>query len=274
LYFDVNNNGIHDPGELFIGGVDVRLTGIDVFDSSVDTTVKTNQDGVFLFENVLASGIAGYSIQSGPTACCIDGIDNFVDPVVDENYDPGVAGNDVFTGIKIGLAGTERAIGNYRFGERGVSAAYTILPLPSDKIGLIVAIHHPTNTTWWFTKANPTYSWEGLATAHAQLASDHNSCVLTIVDTYMLFILVMGQLLITDLIFQLALLLVPVPAPALVPVPALVLVPPSVPVLVHPLVRVKAQVPVHPLVPVPVPVPLLVPVPVQVRVVVQVPRLV
>jgi uncharacterized repeat protein (TIGR01451 family)/fimbrial isopeptide formation D2 family protein len=52
VFFDLNNNGVQEPGDAGIGGVDIRLVGTDDQGNPVDTTVPTNADGSFNFDGL------------------------------------------------------------------------------------------------------------------------------------------------------------------------------------------------------------------------------
>ena len=45
VFEDLNNDGVQDPGELGVAGVDVTLTGTDDLGNPVDITVQTDVDG-------------------------------------------------------------------------------------------------------------------------------------------------------------------------------------------------------------------------------------
>ncbi|MHB8863168.1 MAG: Ig-like domain-containing protein [Pirellulaceae bacterium] len=183
IYLDVNNNGIQDPQEIKLAGVDVTLTGTNVRGVPLNLTVKTDANGVFTFLNILPNAeddTVGYSITAATPKYLIDGIDSIVDASTDENYNPGTAQNDVFTGIDLGLWGTPRSESNYAFGERGLSSKYISLAqyLSSTKTGLAMATNMQ-GADYWFTLLQ---GWEGVKSAHVQLAADLTSAELTIVD--------------------------------------------------------------------------------------------
>jgi uncharacterized repeat protein (TIGR01451 family) len=52
VFFDLNNNGVKEPGDAGIGGVDIRLTGTDDLGNAVDLPLQTNADGTFSFEGL------------------------------------------------------------------------------------------------------------------------------------------------------------------------------------------------------------------------------
>ncbi len=125
IYLDVNNNGVRDPQEVELAGVDVTLTGTNLRGLPVDQTVKTDVNGVFKFVDILPNAegdTLGYKISAATPKFLIDGIDSIVNPDVQWNdvnndgvrdanelYNPGVAHNDQFTGIDLGLFGTQAA---------------------------------------------------------------------------------------------------------------------------------------------------------------------
>src|SRR5262249_20140982 len=54
VYDDTNNNGIREGGEAGIGGVTVRLTGIDDLGNTVSLTTVTDGSGSYSFQNLRA----------------------------------------------------------------------------------------------------------------------------------------------------------------------------------------------------------------------------
>jgi hypothetical protein len=194
IYLDVNNNGVQDPGELTVAGVTVTLTGTNLRGEVMNREVTTDADGVFIFASILpnaAEDLVGYSIQASTPKFLIDGKDSIVDgnevggPDYDAGYDPGVAGNDVFTGIDLGLYGNWKTEGNYAFGERGLSSRYITLAqyLSSARKGLLVATKLDSNPNdqvdelGEFLQSDDFFfvvqqGWEGVTSAHAQLVRD------------------------------------------------------------------------------------------------------
>ncbi|MCU0959258.1 MAG: Ig-like domain-containing protein, partial [Pirellulaceae bacterium] len=173
VYLDVNNNGVKDAAEIELAGVEVTLTGTNIRGQALNITVKTDVDGVFRFENILPNlegSLEGYSIAAAQPKFLIDGKDGMLDSTVADDLNPGVAGNDLFTGIQLGLWGTGRAEGNYMVGERGLSSKYISLAqyLSSTRKGLAVATNL-AGDDYWFTVLQ---GWEGLESVHVQLASD------------------------------------------------------------------------------------------------------
>jgi hypothetical protein len=72
VYFDSNDNGMRDPGEVGIPGVTVELTGTTVLGQPVDPPVVTDALGNFRFFNILPGT---YTLTETPPANTIDGRD-------------------------------------------------------------------------------------------------------------------------------------------------------------------------------------------------------
>lgn len=108
VYLDANNNGIKDPGEQGIAGVQVTLTGTDS-DGPVFVTVTTDANGFYIFQN-LKPGT--YTITETQPANYNDGLDTIGTP-------GGLAANDAFSNIVLssGVNGV-----NNNFGERALSS--------------------------------------------------------------------------------------------------------------------------------------------------------
>jgi hypothetical protein len=131
VYIDVNNNGVKDPGEDPIPGVEIRLTGTDDRGNTVDVVVFTDANGEFFFA-------PQQSVESPnanpPTTLFVDGLRpsdgtgytlTQTHPIlfVDGKDKAGTAGgvvdspNDIISGIM--LEGCDDATG-YLFGEFGL----------------------------------------------------------------------------------------------------------------------------------------------------------
>lgn len=183
VYLDVNNNGIKDDTEVGLAGVEVTLTGTNVRGQAVNLTAKTDVNGEFRFAGVLPTAegnLDGYTIAAAQPKFLIDGIDTILDATVGDDLNPGVAENDQFTGIQLGLWGTGRAEGNYLFGERGLSSQFITIAqyLASTRKGLAAATNL-AGDDYWFTVLQ---GWEGIRSCHVQLASDLATAEVTIVD--------------------------------------------------------------------------------------------
>lgn len=128
VYADLNNNGIKDPGEPGIPGIDVTLSGLA--SNGVDVcvvinpnpcTLTTDATGAYLFSGLPASNGAGYTLTeqsqaSAPLSNYADGLDAAGSGIAAG----GAAGNDVISGV--GLQVGELGV-NYNFGEIAASLA-------------------------------------------------------------------------------------------------------------------------------------------------------
>ena len=92
VFQDGNNDGIQDPGEVGIPGVEVTLTGVDVFGNPVQITGFTGPDGSYSFQGLEAGTYAVTQTQP----------EGFEDGL--ENGDPSFTiGNDVVSNIQLGF---------------------------------------------------------------------------------------------------------------------------------------------------------------------------
>ena len=62
VFLDGNSNGQVDAAEIGIEGVSVTLTGVDFNGTPVNRTVVTNALGKYQFDDLLAAGVAGYTV--------------------------------------------------------------------------------------------------------------------------------------------------------------------------------------------------------------------
>jgi hypothetical protein len=92
VFQDDNNDGVQDTGEVGISGVEVVLTGTDVYGNAVNVTVQTDANGVYTFNGLVAGTYAVAQVQ--PTGF-EDGIDT---------GDPSfTVGNDIMSNIQLGF---------------------------------------------------------------------------------------------------------------------------------------------------------------------------
>ena len=56
VFEDLNNDGVFDPGEVGVAGVDVTLTGTDDLGNAIDITVQTDVDGDYPVHGSAAIG--------------------------------------------------------------------------------------------------------------------------------------------------------------------------------------------------------------------------
>jgi hypothetical protein len=164
VYIDADGDGVQHPDELTLGGVEVRLRGTDINGTDVDVTVATDADGVFRFEGILPTAMestSGYMITADTPRYLEDGRETIVDTFADEDYDPGTAHDDMFTGIELGVWGADdRAASNYAFGESGLASSYIKLTqyLASTRHGLMLATDGQGDTFWYAA----IEGWEGV----------------------------------------------------------------------------------------------------------------
>ena len=105
VFLDDNNDGIQQPGEAGIEGVQVVLTGTDVFGNPVNRTVLTDANGVYTFSNLQAGD---YVVSQTQPEGFTDGIDINTGGVV-------APVNDVLGDITLGFGET---INTGSFGEQ------------------------------------------------------------------------------------------------------------------------------------------------------------
>ncbi|MEM7312031.1 MAG: SdrD B-like domain-containing protein [Planctomycetota bacterium] len=107
VYVDLDGDGIQDPGEAGIPGVEITLTGTDIYGNPVSETVLTDADGNYSFTG-LSPG--DYTLtQTQP--------DSFIDGADTPGNLGGSAGNDV---INVTLSGDGFVGEDYNFGEAGL----------------------------------------------------------------------------------------------------------------------------------------------------------
>ncbi|MSQ93011.1 MAG: choice-of-anchor E domain-containing protein [Gemmataceae bacterium] len=120
VYYDANDNGTFDPGELPISGATVTLTGFDDA-GPIGLDMQTDLDGSYKFEN-LRPGT--YALVETQPASYRDGQDTIGTP-------GGISGNDNFSDIALpeGFDGVDND-----FGEIKSSPPTPLNPLPK-KVG-------------------------------------------------------------------------------------------------------------------------------------------
>ena len=110
VYIDDNNDGFQQPGESGISGVEVTLSGTDVFGNPVTRTALTDGNGRYTFDGLQAGN---YTVTQTQPDGFSDGIDRDgsggVTPV-----------NDVWSGINLGFGQT---IDTGLFGEQRTGAS-------------------------------------------------------------------------------------------------------------------------------------------------------
>ena len=116
VYVDTNDNGIRDGGEAGIPGVQMRLTGTDIYANTITRTTSTNGSGNYIFSGLPPSA-SGYSItELAQPAPYFDGKDR----VGTGGSGQGPAGTiipkgtDAITAIPLA---SSQALTGYEFGE-------------------------------------------------------------------------------------------------------------------------------------------------------------
>lgn len=139
VYHDANNDGVFDPTEAGIGGVNLTLTGVDAFGNAVSLSTTTAANGSYLFADLVPGT---YSVTQTQPDGWVDGKDSL-------GSEGGVLANDLLSGINL-LSGVSAS--NYNFGE--------LLPTPPP-LDPIVAPGVRTPGFW----GSCTWSkfWDGVA---------------------------------------------------------------------------------------------------------------
>lgn len=117
VYVDTNNNGVFDAGEPGIGGVTVKLTGIDTNGTVVNLTTASASDGTYQFINLMASNASGYTITETQPAAYVDGKTTIAagNPGSALSIKPVVSGGaDTISKV---VLGTNALLYGYNFGE-------------------------------------------------------------------------------------------------------------------------------------------------------------
>ncbi len=116
VYVDGNDDGAQDAGEAGIPGVTLTLTGRTRSGAAVNVTTTTDADGRYVFDGLLPSDAAGYTLTETQPVTYADGRDTAGRV---GGAAAGTAGNDVIAGIVYPGGNGE----GYLFGERGASIA-------------------------------------------------------------------------------------------------------------------------------------------------------
>ena len=111
VYVDCNANGVKNSGEAGIGGVVLKLTGVDYQGNAVSQTTTTNASGAYTFNGLAPSNSAGYTITEVPNQAVLA---NYLDGKDSAGTLGGSAGNDTITRI---VVDTNESGQNYNFGE-------------------------------------------------------------------------------------------------------------------------------------------------------------
>ena len=128
VFNDVNDDGIQSSEEPGIEGVELVITGTNYLDEVVNITVTTNENGEYLFSDLLASNEQGYLITESQPEAFLDGLDS-------ENgiITPGSYYTDAFTLHVIG--GTDYT--GFHFAELPTSSISGSVWVDSNNNGIV-----------------------------------------------------------------------------------------------------------------------------------------
>jgi uncharacterized repeat protein (TIGR01451 family) len=73
VYMDTDNDGQQDAGEAALAGVTVTLTGTDATGTVVSRSAITDTAGAYRFDDLLASGVGGYTVTEQATQPVFEG---------------------------------------------------------------------------------------------------------------------------------------------------------------------------------------------------------
>lgn len=110
VFVDANSNGVRDSGEPGLAGVAIALTGVDMDGQTVSRTTVTDAQGEYVFDGLLPSNGAGYTLAETQPVAYADGAEH----VGSLGGTAGPAGTSVIGGIAV-AAGAQGV--NYDFAE-------------------------------------------------------------------------------------------------------------------------------------------------------------
>jgi len=111
VYIDSNGNGVRDPGEPGIIGVEIILTGTDINGNPIDVSVFSDADGNYVFEDILPGDYTLTQVHP----------QQFVDGPEQLGTLGGTQGNDTFS---FTLTAGSTAGQDYNFAELGVASQF------------------------------------------------------------------------------------------------------------------------------------------------------
>lgn len=128
------NNGARDAGELGIANVPITLAGTDVNGTAVNVTVTTDASGNYVFDGLLQSNGAGYTISEGAIPAASGTFNDGKDTA--GTLGGNTAVNDQFSGIVL-PAGTVAS--GYLFGELPIAPISGSVYLDRNRNGTLEA---------------------------------------------------------------------------------------------------------------------------------------
>ncbi len=162
VYFDTNNDGNMDPFENRIGDVEVTLRGVDVLGNDVLESTRTNGDGSYRFDDLLAGQ---YVLAEVQPKYLIDGKDTV-------DGDESLNSNEFLVDL---LPGDES--GDYNFGERGLEPQFinnSFFFASRVKEGLLAMVGEDGRSEWY----SSDNGWQFFDPIRVELASNASTAVI------------------------------------------------------------------------------------------------
>lgn len=178
VYFDADNDGVKDSNERGLGGVQIRLTGSDLFGNPpLDLLLTTNSDGSYMFPDILPGD---YTLEQFQPAFLLDGFESVNDIYVPGSATSGNPANDRFANIG---PNSSTVIRSYNFGERGLRPEYFTLwefVFSSSETGVSAALDATGKQLWYVVGRT---GWEGIVQVEISLNSDQSVATVVAVDS-------------------------------------------------------------------------------------------
>jgi len=111
VYNDLNDNGNQEVGDSGIAGVQVTLTGTAVSGDVINIVTNTDVNGNYLFDNLSASDVTGYTLTETQPLGFTDGLDSIGGVVI-----AGSRNTDAIANIVVGINDT---LTDYDFADLG-----------------------------------------------------------------------------------------------------------------------------------------------------------
>ncbi|MBU2923148.1 SdrD B-like domain-containing protein [Colwellia sp. 1_MG-2023] len=86
VFIDANADGLYTASETGIANVNLTLTGKDHLGSSVSRTVKTDDEGRYLFDSLDPSDVNGYQISEAQPTEYLDGAESIGQQIIADSY--------------------------------------------------------------------------------------------------------------------------------------------------------------------------------------------
>ncbi len=124
VYRDHNNNGVKDGGENGINGVQIALTGHDVFNNTVSRTATTDASGNYLLDNLEQADATGYTLTESQPSGYSDGIET-----------PGTAATGTAPGGTVSATVGSNTISGVKLDKDQVATGYLFGELRQNTLG-------------------------------------------------------------------------------------------------------------------------------------------